>query len=239
MKSSKLFPFHKSRPLEPDRLQEVYRTLYKTFGHQKWWPGQTPFEIIVGAILTQNTAWANVEKAIRNLKKAGSLTPRALHEISHRALAQRIKPSGYFNIKAARLKSFMEFLFSEYAGDLNKMFREEGAVLREKLLSVKGIGPETADSILLYAGDKLYFVIDAYTKRIFSRHRLQVAPDVRKLNRRLSAMDYQDWQQIFTASLPSDIGLYNDYHAQIVILGKTYCRKAHPNCSACPLQKYL
>ena len=235
----KSFAFHKSRPLDPAQLSEVYQTLWKAFGHQRWWPGDTPFEIIVGAILTQNTSWTNVEKAIRNLKAAKKLSPAALHKISHEELARLIKPSGYFNLKAGRLKNFIHFLFTEFQGDLNVLFREEGTILREKLLSVKGIGPETADSILLYAGEKPFFVIDAYTRRIFSRHRLRVTSSDQRLNRHLSAMSYQDWQKVFQDALPPDVALYNDFHAQIVMLAKKHCRKSRPDCTTCPLKHHL
>ena len=212
------FFFPKSRRLKPAELFGVYRTLRKARGHQHWWPGRTPFEVIVGAILTQNTAWTNVEKAIRNLKHAYRLTPRALWEISRAELARLIRPAGYFNIKADRLKNFVRFLFATYGGKLDRMFREDGGRLREKLLAVKGIGPETADSILLYAAGKPFFVIDAYTRRIFSRHRL-IAPQV--LSRPgLLAMDYQAWQDLFAEALPREVPLYNDFHAQIVALGK-------------------
>jgi endonuclease-3 related protein len=233
MKSPKPFRFHKSKPLEPKRLPEIYRTLLKNFGHQKWWPGDTAFEIIIGAILTQNTNWANVEKAIRNLKRAGKLTPEALRKIPRRRLAALIRPSGYFNLKADRLKHFIDFLFEEYGGQLKQMFREDGEALRHKLLAVKGIGPETADSILLYAAGKSFFVMDAYTKRIFSRHRLKVIQNLKKLPLHLEGMEYHDWQKVFAEHMPAS--LYNDFHAQIVMLGKTYCHKSQPDCTHCPI----
>lgn len=238
MKSSRHFIFPKSRPLAADRLSEVYQVLYKAFGHQHWWPGETPFEIMVGAILTQNTSWANVEKAIRNLKRAGKLSPSAIHKLSTRALAGLIRPSGYFNIKAVRLKKFIEFLFKRFGGKVDRMLLVDPVSLREDLLRVPGIGPETADSILLYALRKPFFVIDAYTKRIFARHRLRFTK--RPLSpTRLLDLSYSDWQIIFTRHLPLDISLYNDFHAQIVHLGKTFCRASTPVCSSCPLSKYL
>lgn len=235
----KSFPFKKARPLLPAQLPEVYQTLYKKFGHQRWWPGETPFEIILGAILTQNTSWTNVEKALHNLKTAKKLAPEALRNISLNELARLIQPSGYFNVKAKRLKSFMDFLFLEYGGSLESLFHEEGGRLREKLLSVNGIGPETADSILLYAAEKPFFVIDAYTKRIFSRHRLRAIDNLKRLDKHLEKMDYHEWQKVFTEALPRDAALYNDFHAQIVILAKTHCWKTLPDCPRCPLYTYL
>lgn len=227
MKSSKAFIYPKSRALKPSELESVYQTLRRAFGHQHWWPGDSPFEMMVGAILTQNTAWSNVEKAIRNLKEAKKLTPRALRDISKRTLAQLIRPAGYFNIKADRLKHFTHFLLKNYGGNLERMFQEKGEDLRLKLLAVKGIGPETADSMLLYAANKPVFVIDAYTKRIFARHRLD----------RHDA-SYEKWQRLFTRELPKKLSLFNDFHAQIVALGKNFCR-SKPLCDACPLNKYL
>ena len=239
MKPAKPFPFKKVRPLKPEQLGSVYKTLRRTFGHQKWWPGETPFEVMIGAILTQNTSWTNVEKAIRNLKKANKLSLDAMHQISTEELAVLIKPSGYFNLKSVRLKNFINFIFLEYGGDLARMFLEKGPVLRKKLLEVKGIGPETADSILLYAAGKSFFVIDAYTKRIFLRHRLKVIPDLKKLSSHLEGMTYDDWQKVFTAHLRRDEALYNDFHAQIVHVAKNHCRKSNPCCEGCPLQTYL
>ncbi len=232
MKSLKPSPSVKSRALAPHKLLEVYRVLRKAQGHQHWWPGETPFEVMVGAILTQNTAWTNVEKAIRNLKSAKKLSPKALREISLGDLARLIRPAGYFNIKARRLKNFIEFIFKEYGGDLKRMLVENGELLREKLLSVNGIGPETADSILLYAARKPFFVMDAYTKRIFSRHRLRNRSWIAKAQ-------YGDWQSFFTQSLPRSLPLFNDYHAQIVNVAKQYCHSFHPLCNECPLKIYL
>jgi endonuclease-3 related protein len=201
--------------------------LRRSLGHQRWWPGDTPFEVMVGAILTQNTAWKNVEKAIQNLKAEKKLSPAALRDISVKRLASLIRPAGYFNVKADRLKHFIRFLFREYEGNLKRMFKEKGEVLRHKLLHVKGIGPETADSILLYAAGKPFFVIDAYTKRIFARHRLHSRE-----------ADYGSWQKIFTQALPRRAALYNDFHAQIVAVGKDYCRTV-PLCNICPLKRFL
>jgi len=208
-------------------LLNVYKTLRQLGGHRHWWPGHTPFEIIVGAILTQNTAWTNVEKAIRSLKRARKLNPGSMQALAQNQLAKLIKPAGYFNVKAKRLKNFLRFLAGNYQGSLKRMFLERGDALRDRLLQVNGIGPETADSILLYAGNKPFFVIDAYTKRIFARHRL--------LDRLAS---YEDWQRLFMSRLPRNIALYNDFHAQIVEVGKNFCR-SKPFCEKCPMRRYL
>lgn len=207
-------------------LQEIYRILFRAFGPQYWWPAKTPFEVAVGAILVQNTNWKNTERAIANLRAKKFLSPRKLKEISVKELAQAIKPAGYFNIKTKRLKHFIDFLFANYGGDIKKMRREEGAALRAKLLSVNGIGPETADSILLYALDKPFFVVDAYTKRIFSRHKILTGK-----------LEYGRIQEFFTARLPKDVQLYNEYHALIVRLAKDFCR-TKPLCRQCPLRTF-
>ncbi len=204
-------------------LKKIYAVLYKKFGPQHWWPGDTPFEVAVGAILTQNTNWSNVEKAIFNLKKAKALSASAMSRLSHEELAALIKPAGYFNVKAKRLRSFLDFLNSEYSGSMIKMKKSDADLLRHQLLSVNGIGPETADSILLYALDKPVFVIDAYTKRILSRHGIMGAD-----------ADYNQYQQLFHASFDNDTALFNEYHALIVRLGKDFC-KPRPLCSSCPL----
>ncbi len=205
-------------------LHKIYQELFDHFGPQGWWPGDTPFEIMVGAILTQNTNWKNVEKAIANLKKAKVLTPVRLHALSVPALAQLIKPAGYFNVKAKRLKNFLDFLFAEYKGRLELMAGENLTVLREKLLNVNGIGPETADSILLYALNQPTFVIDAYTKRFMSRHTWID-----------QTHDYHAVQKIFHRH--SDKTQYfNEYHALIVKLAKDFCR-TKAVCEGCPLNK--
>lgn len=223
-----LFRFPKNfKKIAPKQLLKVYQTLRSAHGHLHWWPGETPFEIIIGAILTQNTSWSNVEKAIINLKKHKALTPSALKKIPMNQLATLIRSAGYFNVKAQRIKEFIHFLYSRYNGKLDAMFQTPLGALRHELLGVKGIGPETADSILLYAGGKRTFVIDAYTKRIFSRHGLG---DVNA--------DYSHWQQLFEKSLPPKTGLYNDFHAQIVHTGKFHCRTA-PQCDTCPLKTYF
>ena len=205
-------------------LYSIYKKLYRAFGPQHWWPGDTPFEIAVGAILTQNTNWTNVEKAIQNLKRKNALSARALHDIPLRELAELIRPSGYFNIKAKRLKSFIEFLMNNYNGSLNKMNHVDIACLRKELLAIHGVGSETADSILLYALNKPIFVIDAYTKRVLSRHGI--------MNYKHS---YDTFQELFHASLKKDVRLFNEYHALFVRVGKTYCKPQTPLCDKCPL----
>lgn len=205
-------------------LKEIYDKLLARFGPQHWWPGETPFEVVIGAILTQNTNWSNVEKAINNLKEAGLLSAEGLHKCALPRLAELIKPSGYFNIKSKRLKSFIDWLFENYEGDLKQLFSQETSVLREALLSVKGIGPETADSIVLYAAGQATFVCDAYTYRIMLRHR-QIPEET----------GYDELKALFEDALPKDAKLFNEYHALIVRLGKTYCKKTNPLCDQCPL----
>jgi endonuclease-3 related protein len=204
-------------------LLEIYNILHKQFGPQHWWPAETPFEVIVGAILTQNTAWGNVTKAIDNLKKEDYLSPELLYSLCMSKLAGLIRPSGYYNIKAKRLKEFLKFLFNEYDGSLDKMFKTNLSELREKLLKINGIGPETADSILLYAGNYPIFVIDAYTKRILQRHNI--------IN---DGIDYHSLQSLFMDNLPEDADLFNEYHALIVKTAKDFCKKK-PLCDVCPL----
>ncbi|MBU4602016.1 endonuclease III domain-containing protein [bacterium] len=207
-----------------DILLKIYRSLYNYFGPLNWWPGDTPFEIMVGAILTQNTSWSNAEKAINNLKKENLLEPRKLYRINQEGLAQLVKPSGYYNIKAQRLKNFVNLFVNDFEGSAEKMFSGDGRELRKKLLKVNGIGPETADSILLYAGKKAFFVVDAYTKRIFSRHKL-ISKD----------STYYQIQEFFNQNLDRDVELFNEFHAQIVMLGKTICTSKNPDCAKCPI----
>jgi len=204
-------------------LFNIYNRLYNAFGPQHWWPGDSPFEIAVGAILTQNTNWANVEKAINNLKKHKALNASALHRMPQKTLTSLIKPAGYFNIKAKRLKEFIDFLVTNYKGSMKGMKSEDTHILREKLLNVNGIGPETADSILLYALEKPVFVIDAYTKRVLQRHGLAS-----------EKLTYHELQRLFHKNLPPDVKLFNEYHALFVKVGKEYC-KPKPNCDKCPL----
>ncbi len=203
----------------------MYERLSRKFGPQHWWPGQTRFEVIIGAILTQNTNWGNVERAIAQLKKNRVLTPLGMKAVSQRRLATLIKPSGYFNVKAKRLKNFIQFLFKDYDGDLNKMAKQPWTVLRQELLNVNGIGPETADSILLYAFDKPVFVVDAYTKRIFSR-----------LGLTKKDVEYSVLQELFARNLKADVSMFNEYHALLVRLGKEHCRP-RPRCLGCPLDQ--
>lgn len=205
-------------------LLDIYKKLYQAYGPRHWWPGETPFEVMVGALLTQNTSWRNVEKAIQRLKDHDLLNPIGILRLKKSSLASLIKSSGYYRIKADRLKSFVKFLFEEYHGDIENMRREGTELLREKLLRVKGIGPETADSILLYGLKKPIFVVDAYTKRILSRHGIHSEKS-----------SYEEVQKLFMDHLPQDEGLYNEYHALLVHLGKTLCKKI-PKCEPCPLK---
>lgn len=216
-----------SRAIEPrslaGRLLHVYRRLFSTYGPQHWWPAETAFEMVVGAILTQSAAWANVEKALHNLRTAGALSPAALHSLDVQEIARLIRPSGYYNTKARKLKAFAEMLASRFRGDLDALLALPEATLRSLLLSTYGVGPETADSILLYAAGRPVFVIDAYTRRVFSRLGIRPKEDT-----------YHDWQTLFIASLEPDAALFNEYHALIVRLAKDVCRK-RPSCHLCPL----
>ncbi len=205
--------------------QEVFDLLFAYFGPQHWWPGETAIEIVVGAVLTQNTNWSNVTKAIRNLQNAGALSYQVLLEMSMAELAGYIRPSGYYNIKSKRLKNLLFMIRDRYEGDLLRLLSDETQTARSSLLAVQGIGPETADSILLYAGDHPVFVVDAYTHRIFSRHGL-IAEE----------SDYQSMQEEFTCRLPVSSALYNEYHALLVMLGKNFCKKTNPLCGQCPLK---
>ena len=206
-------------------LTEIYQLLFDRFGPQHWWPGETQFEIIAGAVLTQNTNWANVEKAIANLKSAHLLTPEKLYHLDLSQLAELIRPAGYYNIKAKRLKNFVNWLFQNYDGQLTNLQNLDTGQLRAELLVIKGIGPETADSILLYAFNREIFVIDAYTARIACRHGL-IQPGA----------DYEQLRELFQSNLPQDSQLFNEYHALLVRLGKEFCRPK-AKCSACPLEK--
>lgn len=206
------------------KLLQIYQNLYKVIGPRHWWPGDSPFEIIIGAILTQNTSWKNVERAIRALKDKKLLEPLKLYKIEEGLLAQTVKSSGFFNIKAKRVKNFICFLFEHYQGSLEKMFSENVTPLREKLLKINGIGPETADSILLYGGEKPIFVVDAYTKRILERHNL-VPKGAR----------YGEIQELFMKNLESDVSMFNEYHALLVYAGKHFCKR-RPNCEHCPMK---
>ena len=214
-------------PTSPELLR-YYETMSGALGPMHWWPAQTPFEVIVGAILTQSTAWANVERAIVNLRSAKLLTPAAMGRISVSRLAALVRPSGYFRQKAKKLKAFVRFLQTNYGGSLKRMFQTPTAELREKLLAVHGVGPETADSILLYAGSHPVFVVDAYTHRIFERHGIVNGKP-----------NYERVRTFVEASLPRDPVLFNEFHALIVNTGKSWCRKSAPRCDACPLREFL
>ena len=205
-------------------LTELYDTLWEAWGPQGWWPGDTPFEVAVGAILTQNTNWGNVAQAITALKREELLTPQALHDLPESELARLIRPAGYYNVKARRLKNFLDFLANDYQYSMAHMADADLESLRPTLLGVKGIGPETADSILLYALDKPTFVVDAYTFRILSRHGLI-----------LEACSYEELRQLFMEHLPPAVPIYQEYHALLVRLGKAWCRP-QPRCPDCPVE---
>ena len=203
------------------------------FGHQGWWPGDTPFEVCVGAILTQNTSWTNVERAIAQLRAAEVLDPWTLYALDEARLATLIRPAGYFNVKARRLRSFLRVLCEQYKGDLQRLFAGSTGAVRERLLAISGIGPETADSMLLYAGEHHRFVIDAYARRIFQRHgwaepeaayeALQAQCEI-SLNEKPAHQRLDYWQ---------------DFHAQLVMVGKHFCRRTNPDCAQCPLRPLL
>jgi endonuclease-3 related protein len=210
-------------------LADIYTALLDHFGPQHWWPGETPFEVLVGAVLTQNTSWTNVSRAIHNLRDENLLSLAALAGLPEETLAEKIRPAGYYNLKARRLKNLLACIAGDEAsaGDLDRFFAQETLTLREKLLAVKGIGPETADAILLYAAHKPIFVVDAYTYRMLTRHGLISAET-----------DYAEMQELFMDTLPADAALYNEYHALIVRLGKEYCKKSRPRCPQCPLRHF-
>ena len=205
-------------------LFPIYQILHKALGPQHWWPGDTEFEMMTGAVLTQNTSWRNVEKALNNLKEKNFLSMKKLYRVSVSKLAQLIRPAGYFNLKAKRLKALVHWLKESCSGKIGQLRNFGTETLRNRLLDIYGIGPETADSILVYALKKKSFVIDAYTKRIFSRHGF-----LKEEN------SYAMFKDIFEKALPKKIKIYNEYHALIVKIGKDFCRKI-PKCSACPLE---
>jgi len=210
-------------------LLEIYERLFAAYGPQHWWPGETPIEVAVGAVLTQNAAWTNVARAIANLKDEGLLVePGAvsrLLELPVAMLERLIHPCGFFRVKGRRLRSLLEMIAREFEGSLERVAEAETGPLRKTLLAVRGVGPETADSILLYALGKPVFVVDAYTKRIAMRHNLCAEDD-----------GYHELQAIFADALPGDVPLYNEYHALLVRVGKERCRPRKPLCSGCPLQ---
>ncbi|MGA8013866.1 MAG: hypothetical protein WB949_15665 [Candidatus Acidiferrales bacterium] len=219
---------HRPVPSGEPPLDEYYNSLFTAFGPQHWWPGKSQFEVIVGAILTQNTSWINVESAISNLRREGLLYPTAIEQVPVRRLQSLIRPAGYFRQKARKLKAFCGFLRAEFGGSLKRMFEAPTMMLREKLLGVFGIGPETADSILLYAGDHAVFVVDAYTKRLLSRHGWSH-----------EKAKYDDVRWMFESQFPGNAKRFNEFHALIVNTGKTFCRTRDPLCGECPLGRYL
>lgn len=207
------------------RLTAIYAKLYAHFGPQGWWPATSAFEVMVGAILTQNTSWVNVEQAISNLKKARALNAHKLLKMDKKRLAHLIRPAGYYNVKAKRLKEFLKFFCQEHRGSIARLSAKKTSDLRLRLLEVHGVGPETADSMLLYALNKPVFVVDAYTRRILSRHGF-IRPDA----------EYAEIQNLFRKNLKNSVKLFNEYHALLVKLGKDYCRKNNPKCQVCPLK---
>lgn len=208
-------------------LLEIYRRLLDAFGPQGWWPGETPFEVLVGAVLVQNTAWKNVERAIDNLRDADLLDPRGLGAVALPELAELIRPAGYYRLKARRLKNLLDFVLNEYGGSLDDMFAVGLPALRQQLLTVNGVGPETADSILLYAGQLPTFVVDTYTARVLKRHGW-IEPEA----------DYHAIKEHFERNLEEDVELFNEYHALLVRVGHLHCRKT-PKCEECPLKALL
>lgn len=210
-----------------NHLLDIYGRLVDHFGPTHWWPGDSPFEIAVGAILTQNTAWTNVERAIANLKREKLLTPRAILSAGDKDLHRVLKPSGYFRVKSVRLRSFCRYLVDRYGGSMARMAKRPLAELRPELLTVPGIGPETADDILLYACEKPVFVVDAYTRRILSRHGL-VPPEIK----------YETLRGAFERNLEPDLRVFKEFHGLIVYTGKDFCRRS-PGCQGCPLQPLL
>lgn len=249
--------------VKEEQLRTYYRTLYGAWGPQHWWPAGSRFEVIVGAYLTQNTAWTNVEKAMANLRRARALTVKAIRELPLPELEGLIRPSGYFRQKAQRLKMFVDFLDREYGGSLTRMFSRPTARLREELLALNGVGPETADSILLYAGNHPVFVVDAYTRRILVRHEILPAQatyeEIRALfERALAALAAEKPGEPSNQDSPSGFPpaphppskmsaarraaltqVYNEMHGLIVSAGKDSCKKSQPLCDGCPLQKFL
>jgi endonuclease-3 related protein len=208
-------------------LKTVYDHLFAAYGPQQWWPGDSPFEVLVGAVLVQNTAWKNVERAIANLAQAELLEPRALYSIPQEELEELIRPAGYYRIKARRLRNLLRLIVEQYDGSLDRMFAAGLDTLREELLAINGVGPETADSILLYAGGLPTFVVDTYTHRVLARHGWIEFE-----------AGYYDLKDYFESSLDRDVALYNEYHALLVKVGHTHCRKT-ARCDGCPLAPLL
>ena len=247
------------------QLRAYYRTLYRRWGAQHWWPAHSRFEVIVGAYLTQNTAWTNVERALSNLRSAGVLSVAGIRRLPLPELQRLIRPSGYFRQKAQRLKTFIAFLDKAHGGSLKKLFAQPTRHLRQDLLNLNGVGPETADSILLYAGNHPVFVVDAYTRRILDRHDILPGTsdyeDIRELFQRALAALVESEElkaperrqrleagfggaahppsAMSTAPRTALIQVYNEMHGLIVGVGKNYCRKSQPKCDECPLRIFL
>lgn len=208
--------------------QQIYERLLQRLGPQSWWPGESPFEVMVGAVLVQNTAWKNVERAIDNLRDAGLLDPQRLYAVQPQELEELIRPAGYFRVKARRLRSLLEYFVTQYDGSIDAMRSVGLTTLREELLGLHGIGPETADSILLYALELPAVVVDSYTHRIYARHGWVDY-----------ATDYHQLQEHVASELPIDVPLYNELHALLVHVGHHYCKRTRPKCESCPLREML
>ncbi len=215
-----------TRPLTADEAGWIYRQLSAARGPQHWWPAETPFEVVVGAILTQNTTWTAVERAVGALKAQGAMTPLGLWKLPVDRLAELIRPTGYFNAKAKKLHAFLELLFGEFGGDLDALFALDTPDLRTKLLATHGFGPETADATILYAANKPSFVIDAYTRRLVGRMGIAVEPDT-----------YEGWRAAFEAALPPDVRYWNELHALLDEQAADVCRKRAPRCGECVLSE--
>ncbi len=254
-----------ARKEKGSEVLQYYRALYRAWGAQHWWPAETRFEVIVGAYLTQNTAWTNVELALANLRRAQMLSIEGIRKVSIGRLERLIRPSGYFRQKAARLKTFIAFIDKKYSGSLDELFAEPTDRLREELLSLNGVGPETADSILLYAGNHPVFVVDAYTRRILDRHGILPAKtdyeEIRELFQQVLAPIAEPQvatpasagprlesgfrgaahppSAMSSAARTALVQVYNEMHGLIVGVGKNYCGKSHPKCDECPLQHFL
>ena len=210
------------------KLLSFYKAMHCALGNSNWWPGETSLEVMLGAILTQNTAWANVEKALNNLKNANLLTLPKLQALDEETLAEYIRPAGFFRVKAKRIRALLAWIENYCDSNLEKLATVSTEQLRGELLAIKGVGPETADSILLYAFNRPSFVVDEYTRRIFSRHAL-VWEDI----------SYFELRDFFMDVLEPDVALFNEYHALIVRVGKTWCKRSKPLCDSCPLKDFL
>ena len=208
-------------------LWDVYQRLFETLGPQQWWPAKTPFEVMVGAILVQNTSWRNAVRGIESLEQEGPLDARLLYRLPEEELAELLRPAGYYRIKARRLRNLLRLVMEQYESDVDTFLAEDPTVLREKLLGVNGVGPETADSIMLYAAGHPTFVVDKYTHRILARHGW-IGYEA----------DYYEMKELFESSLPADAKLFNEYHALLVRVGNEFCR-TQPKCENCPLREML